>query len=203
MALLLKSNRKLWGGAIAAVAGTVFAGVPIVLAQQSIPREKGESVRFEPATAPVPVPATTPPGEDPTRRQEWNRANGYAVTVDVTERAAEAEREKAIHDLLAQYAKSERSEGERAEFTDKIAEIVGKEFDARQKMRDKELKELEKEIAGLRKLHDKRSSQKEAIVRDRSRQLILEAEGMGWSDQRLSPRPPAVLHTPTPESAER
>ncbi len=62
----------------------------------------------------------------------------------------------------------------------KLTETVGKQFDARQSAREKELKQLEDQLVKLKATQSKRTSQKDRIVKDRVQQLINNAEGIGW-----------------------
>ncbi len=62
----------------------------------------------------------------------------------------------------------------------KLTETVGKQFDARQSVREKELKQLEDQLVKLKAAQSKRTAQKDRIVKDRVQQLINNAEGIGW-----------------------
>jgi hypothetical protein len=62
----------------------------------------------------------------------------------------------------------------------KLTETVGKQFDARQSAREKELKQLEEQLVKLKAAQSKRTAQKDRIVKDRVQQLINTAEGIGW-----------------------
>ena len=62
----------------------------------------------------------------------------------------------------------------------KLTETVGKQFDARQSAREKELKQLEDQLVKLKAAQSKRTAQKDRIVKDRVQQLINNAEGIGW-----------------------
>jgi len=62
----------------------------------------------------------------------------------------------------------------------KLTETVGKQFDARQSAREKELKQLEDQLLKLKAAQSKRTTQKDRIVKDRVQQIINNAEGIGW-----------------------
>lgn len=62
----------------------------------------------------------------------------------------------------------------------KLTETVGKQFDARQSVREKELTQLEDQLVKLKAAQSKRTAQKDRIVKDRIQQLINNAEGIGW-----------------------
>jgi hypothetical protein len=85
-----------------------------------------------------------------------------------------------IQELLSQYTANE-NEDDRKKVAESLDKVIGEQFDERQHARAAELKELEDQLAKLRKLHDKRSSQKDTIVRERTRQLLRDADGLGWN----------------------
>lgn len=62
----------------------------------------------------------------------------------------------------------------------KLTETVGKQFDARQSAREKELMQLEEQLVKLKAAQSKRTTQKDRIVKDRVQQLVNNAEGIGW-----------------------
>jgi hypothetical protein len=66
--------------------------------------------------------------------------------------------------------------------------ILNKEFDAHLKQQEKELADLERQLKELRALVEKRKENKEDIVQDRIKQLLREAEGLGWNAP-STPRP--------------
>ena len=53
-------------------------------------------------------------------------------------------------------------------------------FEIRQKIRAHELEELNEQIRRLQALHDRREQDKSQIIGDRMRQLLRDAEGLGW-----------------------
>jgi flagellar motility protein MotE (MotC chaperone) len=81
--------------------------------------------------------------------------------------------------LVRSYAKAETADDKR-EIRKKLADILSEQFDQHSKQQEKELKDLEKQIASLRTLIKKRGDAKSAIVDRRVEQLILDAEGLGW-----------------------
>jgi hypothetical protein len=108
--------------------------------------------------------------------------------------------------LVQQLMKAEKTE-DKADIKKKLTEVLNEQFDLRLKQQEKELADLEKEIASLRAVLKKRQDAKSAIVDRRIEQLVQEAEGLGWtspgrsqfyfnwSDIGHAPAPPAV---PTP-----
>jgi hypothetical protein len=59
--------------------------------------------------------------------------------------------------------------------------LLAKQFDQHVQQQQKELENLEKQIASLRTVLRKRQDSKTAIVDRRVDQLLLEADGMGWN----------------------
>ena len=82
--------------------------------------------------------------------------------------------------LAKQYVKSEK-EDEKKEIRKKMADLLAKQFDQHVEQQKKELDALEKQIASLKDTLKKRVDGKNAIVDRRLEQLILEAQGLGWS----------------------
>lgn len=153
------SHRTRWF-TTAALIGTVLVGINLVVAQDpnTLPQ-----IGQAPAAAPFAI------GQPPV---------GQPFSISFTgERDAH---ENKIRELLGQYSKTEKEE-ERAKLAEGLDKIIAEQFDLRQKERAAELKELEDQLAQLKKLHEKRTSQKETIVRERSRQLLRDAEGLGWN----------------------
>ena len=115
--------------------------------------------------------------------------------------------------LAQQYVKAEK-ESEKSDLRKKLQDSLNKQFDMHIDQQQKELKELEKQIAHLRSVLEKRQESKESIVKRRMDQLIHEAEGLGWNapgggNDFWTPRPltgyphqPGQL-TPVPAPARR
>jgi hypothetical protein len=81
--------------------------------------------------------------------------------------------------LLVEY-QSASDDAEKNSILAKLTETVGKQFDARQSAREKELKQLEDQLVKLKAAQSKRTAQKDRIVKDRVQQLVNNAEGIGW-----------------------
>jgi hypothetical protein len=95
--------------------------------------------------------------------------------------------------LAQQYAKAEK-EDEKKDLRKKLAEALEKQFDLHSQQQQKELDDLEKQIANLRAVWKKRQDAKTVIVNRRLEQLVQEAEGLGWN----APGSPARnLHYPS------
>jgi ElaB/YqjD/DUF883 family membrane-anchored ribosome-binding protein len=87
-------------------------------------------------------------------------------------------------ELARKYANTKDEEA-RQETRKQLHDALTQEFDDNAKHQETELKELEKQIATLRKTLERRASHKSEIVDRRLEQLLQEADGMGWS----SPNP--------------
>jgi len=57
------------------------------------------------------------------------------------------------------------------------------QFEEKQSIRERELKELEEQLEELRTTHVKRESLKEKIIADRVQQLINNMDGIGWGNE--------------------
>jgi exonuclease VII large subunit len=82
--------------------------------------------------------------------------------------------------LAKQYAKSEKEE-EKKEIRKKLGEVLGQQFDLHLQEQQKELDELEKQIADLKTLLKKRKDSRTTIIDRRLEQLVQDAEGLGWN----------------------
>jgi hypothetical protein len=84
------------------------------------------------------------------------------------------------HELAQQYVKSE-NEDEKKDIRKKLTDTLDKQFDLHLKEQQKELDELEKQVAKLKAVLKKRKDAKENIVERRLEQLVQEADGLGWN----------------------
>jgi hypothetical protein len=82
---------------------------------------------------------------------------------------------------LAQSLVKSESQSEKNEIRKELNKVLTEQFDAHLSQQQKELEELEKQIAKLKGLIRKRLESKEAIVERRMEQLVQEAEGLGWA----------------------
>ena len=97
--------------------------------------------------------------------------------------------------LAKQYVKTEK-EDERRNIRKKLTDVLEQQFDARAKQQQKELEDLEKQIANLRALLEKRLKAKSTIIERRIEQLIQDAEGLGWNAP-SSPHPRSDYRVPS------
>jgi hypothetical protein len=82
--------------------------------------------------------------------------------------------------LAQQYVKATKEEDKR-DIRKKLGDLLGQQFDQHTQQQQKELEELEKQIAHLRSVLKKRQDAKGTIVERRLDQLIQDAEGLGWT----------------------
>jgi hypothetical protein len=82
--------------------------------------------------------------------------------------------------LAKQYAKAEKEE-EKKDIRKKLTDVLNEQFDLQMKQQQKELEDLEKQVANLKTMLKKRVDAKSAIVDRRIDQLAQEADGLGWS----------------------
>jgi hypothetical protein len=69
---------------------------------------------------------------------------------------------------------------ERKKLSEELEQVITKHFEIRQKIRARELEELQSQIRRLQELHERRQQEKSQIVADRLRQVLREAQGLGW-----------------------
>ena len=94
--------------------------------------------------------------------------------------AAEGKSQREADGLVKEYTRKD-NEREREAVKLKLADVLGKQFDAQQKRRDAELARLEAQVKKLRDLMKKRGDARQSIVNNRLDQLIRDADGLGWS----------------------
>jgi hypothetical protein len=82
--------------------------------------------------------------------------------------------------LAQQYVKATK-EDDKKEILKKLTDILNQQFDQHVQQQQKELEDLEKQIADLRALLRKRTDAKAKIVQRRIDQLVQDAEGLGWN----------------------
>jgi hypothetical protein len=96
--------------------------------------------------------------------------------------------------LIAAYSDlPDDQEAEKAGIAQQLSEVISQQFDLRQQMRENELTALEEQVRRLRELHNKRTTQKDKIVKDRVEQLLRDADGLGWGNDNAN-----LLQAPKP-----
>ncbi|HEV3204295.1 MAG TPA: hypothetical protein VGY77_07930 [Gemmataceae bacterium] len=93
--------------------------------------------------------------------------------------------------LAHQYVKAAKEE-DKKEIRKKLVDSLNQQFDHQIQQQQKELEELEKQIAELKAVLKKRMDAKTTIVERRIDQLVQEADGLGWT----SPGTPRPVYGP-------
>jgi flagellar motility protein MotE (MotC chaperone) len=129
---------------------------------------QGQETAKQPASKPGldPLIQSAVPRDNP----YWQVYNG-ADTVNFQHQSAQ---------LAKQYVKTEK-EDEKKDLKKKLADVLAKQFDAQVNQQQKELADLERQIANLKALLKKRLDAKTTIIDRRMDQLIQDAEGLGWT----------------------
>jgi hypothetical protein len=83
--------------------------------------------------------------------------------------------------LAQQYVKATK-EDEKKEIRKKLTDVLSQQFDQRLQQQQKEIDDLEKQIASLKEVLKKRTAAKATIVERRIDALVQEAEGLGWNN---------------------
>jgi hypothetical protein len=91
----------------------------------------------------------------------------------------DAESSAKIHEELQAYLSAKDDDGRQAA-RKKIQDAFGDLFDAHQKERESEIKEIESRVARLRETLKKRDSMRRELIDHRLTTLIEDAEGLGW-----------------------
>ncbi len=81
---------------------------------------------------------------------------------------------------LAKQIADAKSDTDKEKLRDKLKDVLNKAFDARQKQHEQEIAALEKQIDRLKKMVEKRQENKKEIIEERTKQLLREAQGLGW-----------------------
>jgi flagellar motility protein MotE (MotC chaperone) len=125
------------------------------------------------AQTPVPTQQPTPavaPTIDPITRPFQVQVGGFGG----------GSKDPQASKLAKQYVTAEK-EDQKKEIRKRLTDSLAKQFDQHVQQQQKELENLEKQIASLRTVLKKRQDSKTSIVERRVEQLILEADGMGWN----------------------
>jgi hypothetical protein len=103
--------------------------------------------------------------------------------------------------LVKEFTKATKEEDKKKIRTE-ITDLLAKQFDQHMKQQQKELEDLEKQIASVKETMKKRQDSKSTIVDRRVEQLILDADGMGWNVP-SNLRPGAAQTLPAPAKGRR
>ena len=82
--------------------------------------------------------------------------------------------------LASQYAEA-TDDAERQKIKAQLAELLGRQFELQQQVREDEVAQLEARVKKLRGLIEKRKEARQSIVGNRLEQLLRDAEGLGWA----------------------
>ncbi len=82
--------------------------------------------------------------------------------------------------LASQYAEA-TDDAERQKIKAQLAELLGRQFELQQQIREDEVAQLESRVKKLRSVIEKRKEARQSIVNNRLEQLLRDAEGLGWS----------------------
>jgi hypothetical protein len=114
--------------------------------------------------------------------------------------------------LQAEY-RSTTDADERAKLSEELQRVITEHFEIRQKIRAQELEELQMQVRRLQELHDRREQEKSQIIGDRVRQILRDAEGLGWGSSDAaekgdfgmlsSPSYPRSMRSTTPVNVPR
>ena len=135
--------------------------------------------------APVPVPpappgAPAPPapvvGQPTMRNVLFNRTQPvFAYSFSPEESGLSHQAEQLAHQLAAA-----KSDSDRDKIKDQLSDLLGKQFDQRQKRHEEEIKQLEAQIKKLKDTVDKRQENRREIIARRLDQVVKESQGLGW-----------------------
>jgi hypothetical protein len=81
---------------------------------------------------------------------------------------------------LLEQVQAADSQSARDSLKSKLNDLLGKQFDARQKGHEKQIAELEAQVAKLRELVKKRQTSRSEIISLRLEQMLRETQGLGW-----------------------
>jgi hypothetical protein len=84
-----------------------------------------------------------------------------------------------IQELARKYVKADKEE-DKKDLRKKLTDLLARQFDERNQQQQKELENLERQIAELKAVLKKRADGRSAIIDRHFEQLILDAEGLGW-----------------------
>jgi hypothetical protein len=81
---------------------------------------------------------------------------------------------------LAKAVAAAKGDGDIEKAKDKLKDHLDKQFEARQKRHEDEVKALEEQVKRLKDMIGKRKDNKREIIDERTKQLIRDAQGLGW-----------------------
>jgi hypothetical protein len=81
---------------------------------------------------------------------------------------------------IAKQIADAKTDGDKEKGKDKLKEHLDKQFEDRQKQHEKDVAALEEQVKKLKDMISKRKENKREIIDERTKQLIREAQGLGW-----------------------
>ena len=168
----MKTLRTLAWGTLAAVLVTAAAWAPLPVAGQA--PGIGTSAAPEPFTGQALPPGGTSSASDPTTNYPLQAMAGA--------------KQDQINKLAKRYVKENMPEEAKKDIRKKLADAIGFQFDQLATRQQKELEDLERQVADLRTLLKKRHDARDAIIQRRLDQVLQEAEGLGWGTHSAGPR---------------
>jgi hypothetical protein len=136
--------------------------------------------KIEAVPVPVPPLPPAPPGAAtlyaPGQR-DW-KASYYTMAI-APMNAEEANLAREAEELGRKLGDA-KGDADRSKVRTQLSEVLGRQFDLRQKRHQDEIKALEDKVKKLRDLVDKRQENRRDIIAKRLDQIQSDAEGLGW-----------------------
>jgi hypothetical protein len=108
-----------------------------------------------------------------------NASVSFQLTTEQPLEEADRAHAESTRRLQSEY-RAATNPDEREKLSDELERVISEHFEIRQKMRAQELEDLQKQIRRLQELHDRREQEKNQIISDRLRQVLRDADGLGW-----------------------
>jgi hypothetical protein len=93
---------------------------------------------------------------------------------------AGAQLSRESEEFVSRYSEASDDE-QRQKIKAQLAELVAKQFNLQQQIREDEVAQIEARVKKLRALIEKRKAAQQSIIENRLDQLLREAEGLGWT----------------------
>ena len=103
-----------------------------------------------------------------------------AAPIDPETRALHEKEQKVeeeVRKIVEQYNASSDKE-EKAKLKSRLTEVTGDQFAIRQQLREQQVKRMEKELANIRETIQKRTENREQIIKRHVGQLLNESDGL-------------------------
>jgi hypothetical protein len=182
-------KRKYFAAIFASV--SLLALAASVTAQQNAAQPRGKSADMRPAMPEVPEYIVNPVSSGFVVGQPGGPYNPYgntfgqtfSIASEIPERNQLMQSESALaHQVeeLKRRLDGAATDADRSKVRTQLAELLGKQFDIRQKRHGLEIEALESQVKKLKDLVRKRNESREEIISRRADQILREAEGLGW-----------------------